>query len=50
MREEQVMLVEGGNVGNGVMIPKDFDRSGQTGQVQFSVMSRQGATIEKVDG
>jgi len=37
-------------VGNGVMIPENFDRSGQTGQVQLAFMDGQGAALKKVDG
>jgi hypothetical protein len=36
LREEEIMLIEGGDVRNGVLIPEDFDRPAYTGQVQFS--------------
>jgi hypothetical protein len=49
LREEQIMLIEGGHVGNGVLIPEHFDRSPQAGQAQFSFMNGQSVTVEKVD-
>ena len=49
LREEQIVLIKGGDVGNGVLIPEHFDRPPQTGQVQFSFMNGQSGAVENVD-